>query len=88
MSYKQVVKECQFEVSDLVLGALEHNSIYVLAGVIGVDERTIRRWRDGVGEPKYSHYRMLRRFVDSEGEFDDLLSDFFYTAFYARARFI
>ena len=68
MYFENVSRECKLEVSDLVLQALESSSIYDLAFALNVDERTIRRWRDGIGEPRYSHYRMLCRFVDKEGE--------------------
>ena len=62
------IYECRCEISDLVLQGLERCSVYDLAFAIGVDERTIRRWRDGEGEPKYSHYRALCKFLEKEGE--------------------
>ena len=75
MSYDFVFK-CKCEVSDLVMQGIERCSIDDLAFAIGVDERTIRRWRDGIGEPRYLHYRALCKFLESEGE-DDSPSDFF-----------
>ena len=75
MSYEDVSKQCTYEVSALVMEALDSiKSIGELAFMIGVDERTIRRWRDGIGDPKYSHYRMLRKVV--EGGEDDSSSVF------------
>ena len=67
MCYQEISKDCVLEVSDLVLAALESCSINTLAVELSVDTRTIRRWRDGLAEPRYSHYRMLCMFVENGG---------------------
>lgn len=74
MSYKE---KCRLEVKRLVWKALEccEYDRFFLAELLGVDESSIRNWRDGKSIPLADHYLMLCKFVESEGEIDSL-SDF------------
>lgn len=73
MSYNEVSRVCACEVSDLVMEALDNGrTIGELALMVGVDTRTIRRWRDGIGDPKYSHYRMLCKVIEGGEDYSSL----------------
>lgn len=76
MSYKE---QCRKEVRALVWKALDccMHDRFSLAMYMGVDESSIRNWRDGKSIPLADHYLMLCRFVELGGE-DDSLSDFEY----------
>ena len=64
-------------VSDLVWKAIIHTSIEHVAAELGVDERSIRRWRDGQVLPSLQSYFALCRLVESEGG-DDSPFDLFF----------
>ena len=52
-------------------GIKKHGSMRALAAVMGVHDKTVKNWRDGVNEPFSKHYLWLEKNFGRKSAEDD-----------------